>query len=94
MTQQELPELSTAQKGWALGAALLFLAAIGFLGFALRTGIMSGFAIGWVALQIFGYVGALKFANGDFAHPLFKTQVVLHIMAVVLLAATISKAMQ
>lgn len=86
MEEPELPELSGAQKGWAFAAAALFLAAIGFLGFALSNGIMIAFAIGWVALQIFGYVGSIQRANGDFAHPLFKSQVMLHCVAVGLLA--------
>ena len=89
MTQEELPQLTRAQKTWALGAAILFLLAIGFLGFALNTGIMRPFAIGWVALQIFGYVGALKMAKGDFDHPLFKSQVFLHIIGAMLLFAVI-----
>lgn len=89
MAAEEIPELSTSQKGWALGASILFLLAIGFLGFALNTGILRSFAIGWVALQIFGFVGALKFANGDFAHPLFKSQVMLHCMAVALLVVVV-----
>ncbi|MEM6476949.1 MAG: pyridoxal phosphate biosynthetic protein [Pseudomonadota bacterium] len=90
MTQEDIPELSSDQKRWAFGAAILFLAAIGFLGFALNTGIMRPFAIGWVALQIFGYVGALKMAKGDFTHPLFKSQVFLHIIGAMLLFAVIS----
>ena len=52
------------------------------------------FAIGWVALQIFGYVGALKMAKGDFAHPLFKSQVLLHVIAVMLLIVTIVRSTQ
>ena len=90
----DLPPLAPQQKLWAGLAALLFLIAIGFLGFALNTGIMRGFAIGWVALQIFGFVGALKFANGDFAHPLFKSQVMLHVIALMLLGASIVRAFQ
>ena len=66
--------------------------AIGFLGFALNTGILRSFAIGWVALQIFGFVGALKFAKGDFAHPLFKSQVMLHGIGLVLLSVLIARA--
>lgn len=89
---EEIPDLSRAQKGWALAAAILFLIACGFLGFALNTGVMRGFAIGWAALQVFGYVGALKFAKGDFAHPLFKSQVILHVIALMLLTASIAKA--
>jgi hypothetical protein len=94
MAGEDLPELAPAQKGWALGAAVLFLAAIGFLGFALNSGVMRPFAIGWVALQIFGYVGALKFSRGDFAHPLFQSQIMLHIIATGLLALSIMRALQ
>jgi small multidrug resistance pump len=86
------PELSGEQKRWAFAAAALFLLAIGFLGFSLSTGVMRPFAIGWVALQIFGFVGATKVANGDFAHPLFKAQVMLHVVAVALLVAVIIRA--
>jgi hypothetical protein len=93
MAAQDLPTLSRGQKAWSLGAAILFLVAIAFLGFALNTGILRGFAIGWVALQIFGYVGALKFAKGDFAHPLFKTQVLLHVIALTLLIVSVVKAL-
>ncbi len=94
MAAEELPELSRAQKLWSLSAAILFLIAVAFLGFALNTGIMRGFAIGWVALQIFGFVGALKFAKGDFAHPLFKSQVMLHGIALMLLVVVIVRAFQ
>lgn len=89
MASEELPELTNDQKRWAFGAAVLFLAAIGFLGFSLNTGVMRPFAIGWVALQIFGFVGAIRVAKGDFAHPLFKAQVMLHVVAVGLLIAVI-----
>ncbi|MCZ8370313.1 MAG: pyridoxal phosphate biosynthetic protein [Porphyrobacter sp.] len=65
---------------------------MGFLGFALNTGVMRVFAVGWVALMIFGFVGATKAAKGDFAHPLFKSQVLLHVMALGLLVAVIIKA--
>jgi len=89
MQEPDLPKLSSAQKIWAFAAAALFLIAVAFLGFALQARVMMPFAIGWIVLQIFGYVGALRFANGDFAHPLFKTQVMLHTIAVMLLAALI-----
>lgn len=92
MASEDLPELSPAQKTWALAAAIMFLIAIAFLGFALNTGILRPFAIGWVALQIFGFVGALKFANGDFAHPLFKSQVMVHVIGLVLLVVLIGRA--
>lgn len=91
---EDLPPLAREQKAWALAAAILFLIAMLFLGFAFNTGIMLSFAIGWLLLQIFGYVGALKFARGDFASPLFKTQVLLHCIALVLLVVTISKALK
>ena len=91
---EDLPPLAREQKAWALAAATLFLIAMLFLGFAFNTGIMLSFAIGWLLLQIFGYVGALKFARGDFASPLFKTQVLLHCIALVLLVVTISKALK
>lgn len=93
MAGEELPALEPTQKLWAFSAAALFLLAIGFLGFALNTGVMRSFAIGWVALQIFGFVGALKFANGDFTHPLFKSQVMLHVIALMLLALSIYRAL-
>lgn len=92
MSSPDLPPLAPEQKRWAFGAAALFLIAIGFLGFALNTGVMQVFAVGWIALQIFGYVGALKAAKGDFAHPLFKSQVMLHVIALGLLVAVIIRA--
>lgn len=94
MPAEELPELAREQKVWAFSAAALFLAAIGFLGYSAKAGVMMPFAIGWVALQIFGYVGALKMAKGDFAHPLFKSQVLLHVIGAGLLVLTISRAFQ
>ncbi|WP_296718307.1 pyridoxal phosphate biosynthetic protein [Erythrobacter sp.] len=87
MAGGDLPPLARAQKLWAAAAAALFLIAIGFLGFALSTRVMIAFAVGWVILQIFGFVGAVKVAKGDFAHPLFKAQVMLHVVALGLLAA-------
>ena len=92
MSEPDLPPLTGAQKRWALAAAGLFLLAIGFLGFALNTGVMQVFAVGWVALMIFGFVGAGRVAKGDFAHPLFKAQVMLHVVAVGLLVAVITRA--
>lgn len=93
MAEPELPALTGEQKRWALGAAVLFLIAIGFLGFALNAQVMKVFAIGWVALQIFGFVGALRVAKGDFAHPLFKAQVMLHVVALALLVAVFLRAL-
>jgi len=92
MSGEDLPELSSEQKRWAFFAAALFLGAIGFLGFALSNDVLVTFAIGWIALQIFGYVGSIKMAKGDFAHPLFKSQVMLHVVAAGLLTALILRA--
>lgn len=92
MAEPDLPALSGEQKRWAFGAAGLFLLAVGFLGFALNTRVMQVFAVGWIALMIFGFVGAARVAKGDFAHPLFKAQVMLHVVAIGLLVAVIIKA--
>jgi small multidrug resistance pump len=92
LSQTELPSLTGEQKRWAFGAAALFLLAIGFLGFAFNTGVMRVFAVGWTMLMIFGFVGAIRVAKGDFAHPLFKAQVMLHVVAVGLLVAVIVRA--
>ena len=93
MASEQLPALAPEQKRWAFAAAALFLAAVGFLGFSLNTGILRPFAIGWVALQIFGYVGAIRIAKGDFAHPLFKSQIMLHVIAVMLLVVVMVRAL-
>ena len=92
MVGEATPPLNTAQKAWALAAAVLFLIAVTFAGFAISTQVLVVFAVGWVALQVFGYVGALKFAHGDFAHPLFRSQVMLNVVALGLLIATIARA--
>lgn len=92
MSEPDLPALTGEQKRWAFGAAVLVLLAVGFLGFALNTGVMMVFAVGWIALMIFGFVGAIRIAKGDFAHPLFKAQVMLHVVAVGLLVAVIIRA--
>ncbi len=92
MSEGGLSPLTGEQKRWAFGAAALFLLAVGFLGFALNTGVMRVFAVGWVALMIVGFVGAGRVAKGDFAHPLFKAQVMLHVVAIGLLVAVIIRA--
>ena len=89
MDANEVPELSSEQKRWAFFGSTLFLTAIGFLGYAFAEGVMLVFAAGWVVLQIFGYVGALRMGKGDFAHPLFKSQVLLHVIALGLLVAVL-----
>ncbi|MBI1403645.1 MAG: pyridoxal phosphate biosynthetic protein [Porphyrobacter sp.] len=92
MASGELPPIAPEQKRWAFAAAALFLVAIGFLGFALSVQAMVVFAVGWVALQVFGYAGALRVAKGDFTHPFFKSQVLLHVIALALLVAVIIRA--
>jgi len=94
VAEPDLPPLSGEQKRWAFGAAGLFLLAVGFLGFSLNTGVMQVFAVGWLVLMIFGYVGAIRVAKGDFAHPLFKAQVMLHVIAVGLLVMVFARAMK
>lgn len=92
MDEPDLNALTGEQRCWAFAAAVLFLLAIGFLGFALNAQVMVVFAVGWIALQVFGFAGALKLAKSDFAHPLFKSQVMLHIIALALLVAVIFRA--
>jgi hypothetical protein len=92
VSQPDLPALTAEQRRWAFGAAGLFLLGVGFLGFALSNGVMQVFAVGWVALMILGFVGAGRVAKGDFAHPLFKAQVMLHLVALGLLVAVVMRA--
>ncbi|QFT77253.1 pyridoxal phosphate biosynthetic protein [Erythrobacter sp. THAF29] len=87
MDTSEAPDLTSEQKRWAFAGSTLFLTAVGFLGYAVAKGAMVVFAVGWVALQVFGFVGALYFGKGDFAHPLFKSQVFVHVIALILLVA-------
>jgi bacteriorhodopsin len=84
-------DLSGKQKFWALAACIPFLLSIAFLGFALKTGQVMVLATVWPALQILGYVGAIKQAKGDFAHPLWISQVMIHWIALVLIAAILGK---
>lgn len=79
--------MSASQSRWAFAAAVLFLIAIAFLGLSLNLGRMMPFAIGWTGFQIFGFVGALRLGKGDFTHPLFKSQVCLHALVLVLVVA-------
>lgn len=83
------PELTGEQKRWAFFGSTLFLTAVGFCGYAVAKGVMLAFAIGWVILQAFGYAGSLRAGGGDFAHPLFKSQVMLHFVVLGLLSAII-----
>ncbi|MBD2842308.1 pyridoxal phosphate biosynthetic protein [Erythrobacter rubeus] len=87
MDTSEAPDLTSEQKRWAFFGSTLFLTAVGFLGYALGESAMIPFAAGWVVLQVFGFVGSLRLAKGDFAHPLFKSQVFLHLIVLMLLVA-------
>ncbi|MBV7264672.1 pyridoxal phosphate biosynthetic protein [Erythrobacter ani] len=89
MDTSQAPELTSEQKRWAFFGSTLFLTAVGFLGYALGEGAMILFAAGWVALQIFGFVGSLRLAKGDFAQPLFKSQVFLHVIVLMMLMALV-----
>ena len=80
-------EVSRAQLGWAFAAVIPFVLSIGLLGFAISTRTAISFAAFWPILQIFGYGMTLKMAKGDPAHYLVKTQVILHWIIVLLLAA-------
>ena len=73
-------DLTRSAKLWALAAAIPFLLSILLFGFALSRQVLVLFAIGWPLLQIFGYWGSLKRADGQIDHPLVKTQVILHWM--------------
>jgi hypothetical protein len=78
--------------GLAIGAGLGSVTASVLEGVANAMLVSFGRAVGWIALQIFGYVGALRMAKGDFAHPLFKSQVMLHVIALALLVAVFMRA--
>lgn len=84
--------LTGKQKLWALAAVVPFLLSLAFLGYALNTRSVMVLAAGWPALQIFGYVGALSRAKGDFSHPLWISQVMIHWIAMILIGATLGKA--
>lgn len=85
----QAPELTAGQSRWAFVGSMLFLTAIGFCGYALAEGALVPFAAGWVVLQLFGYVGALRIGKGDFAHPVFKSQVFVHTIVLMLLLALV-----
>lgn len=74
-------------------AIIPFLLSLGLLGFALNNRVMIAFALGWPALQVFGYVGSLKLAKGDLTHYLFKSQVLLNYMVLTLLVMLVVRAL-
>ena len=84
--------LAPKQKLWALAAFIPFLLSIAFLGYALNQKTVLVLAIAWPALQIFGYVGAISRSKGDFSHPLWISQVMIHWIALVLIGALVGGA--
>lgn len=82
-------QLSAKQKYWALAAAIPFLLSLAFLGYALNTRAALLLACLWPVLQVFGYVGAISRSKGDFSHPLWISQVVIHWIALVLIIALV-----
>lgn len=91
MTDQ--PDLTDAQKRWAIAAAIPFLLSLALLGYAMAKQVFLAFAAGWPVLQVFGYTMTLKMAKGDFSHVLVKTQVMLHVMVLGLLIAVVVRAL-
>lgn len=83
--------LTRSAKLWALGAAIPFLLSILLLGFAFSRQTFLAFAIGWPIIQVFGYAGSLKRAQGQIDHPLVKTQVMLHWMMLAILIAIFAR---
>ncbi len=82
-------ELTGKQKLWALAGVVPFLISLCLLGFALSSGKVLVLAIAWPALQVFGYVGAINRAKGDFSHPLWISQVSIHWIALALITILI-----
>lgn len=76
---------------WAIAAAIPFLISLALLGFAFSRQTFLAFAIGWPIIQVFGYAGSLKRANGEIDHPLVKTQVMLHWMMLAILIAIFTR---
>ena len=75
-----------------LAAAIPFLASLALAGFALSTGTLLAFGIGWPILQGVMYYDAFSFAKGEVDHPLVTSQVVLHWLMLVLVAAILVRA--
>lgn len=84
-------QISRTQIFWFFAGAVPFVLSIALFGYSLSTRIALSFAILWPLLQIFGYGMTLKMAKGDPAHYLVKTQIILHWIIVILLAAMISR---
>lgn len=83
--------LSRREKVWIAAAAIPFLVSLALLGYAVSNRFAYVFAIGWPVLQVFGYVGALRFSKARIDHPLVHAQVVMHWLVLVLLAAMIAR---
>jgi len=84
-------QVSREQIIWFFAGGVPFVLSIALLGYSLSTRIALSFAVFWPLLQIFGYGMTLKMAKGDPAHYLVKTQIILHWIIVILLAAMISR---
>lgn len=85
--------LTRKHHALALAAAIPFLVSLAVAGYALNSGIFLGFGLAWPLLQVFGYVMTLRTAQGDIAHPLVTTQIILHYIVLTLLIAVIGKAL-
>ena len=68
-------------------AAIPFLLSLGLAGFAVNTGTLLAFGIGWPMLQAAMYFGAFKFAKGEIDHPLVTSQIALHWLMLALVIA-------
>ncbi len=85
--------LTNKQKWLYIAAAIPFLLSLGFAGYALNSGALVAFGVAWPLLQMFGYYSTLKMAKGEVTHPLVTSQILLHFMVLILLAAILGKAL-
>ena len=82
-----VPGPSRSDTLWALLAIIPFLLSIALLAYSIAQQAAFAFAFAWPVLQIIGYAGSLKRSGGVVAHPLVKTQVVVHWLVLVLFVA-------
>lgn len=86
-------DFTLREKLWLLAGAIPFLLSILLLGLAVKQQSFLPFAIGWPALQLFGYTMTLKMAKGVIAHPLVISQIMLHYIVLALLGSILVKAL-